>query len=282
MSDPKNQHSVPQFLLERFADNDGYLHVFDKRHRNSGIWKRKPRGVFVEKDLYTQIESDRTKDASVEKEFLSTIEARASPVVEKIVCTARRADPLSLTPEEKDIWLRFLYCQFIRVPETRDKHTGDIRREVLNEISILGQLGLFHDYELSILHDKRTMERLWRNASIRSVTTMHGEWFDVLSKKRLWVAVVRNPKPKRGFVIGSNPVLKLTYPGRAHLADPSVELWLALARDVAVTPCPGESDKIISIRDNHVASINRKVFEQSDAIAGCSRKLIHSVLEKEE
>ena len=282
MSDPKYQHSVPQFLLRRFVDKEGFLHVFDRRHPNSGIWIRKPDKVFVKKDLYTQIRADGTKDASVEKEFLSSIEAKASPVIRKIVSAARRADLPDLTPEEKDIWLRFFYCQFIRVPETREEHAEEVRQKVLREIVLMGRLGLLTEDELSILFDDQTMGRLLRNASIKSVTTTYGEWYEVLSKKSNLIAVIRKPKSKRSFVIGCNPVLKLTYPGQAHLADPTVELWLALARDVAVTPCPGESDRVISIRDSHVESINRKVFKQAVAIAGCSRELIESVLEKDE
>ncbi|MXY93248.1 MAG: DUF4238 domain-containing protein [Caldilineaceae bacterium SB0664_bin_27] len=81
MSDPIYQHIVPHFLLKRFVDKDGYLNVFDRRHPNSGIWKRKPGKVLGRKHLYTQIGEDGTKDPTMETGYLSDLERRTAPIV---------------------------------------------------------------------------------------------------------------------------------------------------------------------------------------------------------
>ena len=282
MSIPKRHHYIPRMLLKRFVDEGGFLYVFDSRYPEKGIWKTKPENVFVERHLYTQIEADGSKDASVETKFLASIESDASPVLEKIVCGARRGFLPCLTPAEKYIWFRFFYCQLIRVPERREKHSEEVRQIVLTEIEVISRLGLFTDDELAILDDDETMDRHRRNASIRSVTTKSERVLEVLSEKRICAAVIRNPKPKRSFVIASNPVLKLTYPDRAHLSDPTVEFWLPLARDVAFSPCPGDRDKVVSLKDRHIESLNKSAFEQSNVIAGCSREIIESVLGKGE
>ena len=281
MSKPKRHHFIAQMHSKRFADPDGILYVFDKRFPHKGVQKRTPRNLFVEGDFYTQFDEKGTKDVSVETEFLAPLEDKASPVIEKIVNAARRGDLPNLSPDEKDLWVKFSYNQFVRVPETREKYKEEIFQKIRSEIDFIGRFRPFADRELSILDDEETMERLFRNSSIQSVRMTSVKVFGILSEKRIGVAVIRNPKPKRSFVIGSNPVVKMSHPERSHVADPTVEVWLPLARDVAVSPCPGESDKVISANDRHIRAINRSIYQQSTVIAGCSRELIESLLGEE-
>ena len=279
MSRPKNQHYIPQMLLKRFTNQEGKLYVYDRCHPEKGIQKKDPRKTFVRRHLYTQVEEDGTRDVSVETEFLARLESDASPVIEKIVSAARRGDPPNLSPDEKDIWVVFSYIQFKRVPETREKFTKEMRQDIRREIDFLERILPLTELELSVRDDDETMERLLRNSSIQSVQMpLSKEGADILLEKRIGVAVIRKPKPKRSFVIGSNPVVKMSHPERSHVADPSVEVWLPLARDMAVSPCPGESDKIVSVKGRHIESINRSVFQQSTVIAGCSRELIESII----
>ncbi|MDE0071895.1 MAG: DUF4238 domain-containing protein [Caldilineaceae bacterium] len=279
MRKPIKQHYIPQMLLKRFANCEGKLYVFDKSHRVKGIQKKDPSNTFVRRHLYTQVEEDGTRDASVETEFLSRLESDASPVIEKIVSAARRGGPPNLSPAERDIWVAFLYVQFKRVPERREKHKEEIFQEILREIDFIGHFRPFADHELSVLHDEEKMERLWRNISIQGVQKpLSKEGTEIFLEKRIGVAVIRNPKPKRSFVIGSDPIVRMSHPERSHLADATVELWLPLARDVAVSPCPGESDRVVSVNDRHIRAINRSVFEESTVIAACSREIVEALV----
>ena len=278
MSKPRRHHYIAQMHSKRFADSDGILHVFDKRFHHKGVQKRTPRNLFVEGDFYTQVDGEGTKDVSVETEFLARVESDASPVIEKIVNAARRGCPPNLSAAEKDIWVAFSYIQFKRVPETREKYREDILQEMRRKIDFIRRFRPFADRELSILDDEETMARLFRNSSIQSVRMTSVKVSGVLSEKRIGVAVIRKPKPKRSFVIGSNPVVKMSKPGRSHLSDPTVEVWLPLARDVAVTPCPGERDKVVSANDRHIREINKSIYQQSTVVAGCSCEIIESLL----
>ncbi len=278
MSGPKRHHYIAQMHSKRFADPDGILHVFDSRRPHKGVQKRTPRNLFVEGDFYTQVDGDGTKDVSVETEFLARLDSDASPVIEKIVNAARRGCPPNLSVAEKDVWVEFTYIQFKRVPERREKNKEEILQEMRRKLDFIGRFQPFSDRELSILDDEETMERLFRNSSIQNVRMTSVKVSGVLSEKRIGVAVIRKPKPKRSFVIGSNPVVKMSNPGRSHLADPTVEVWLPLARDVAVTPCPGERDKVVSANDRHIREINKSIFQQSTVIAGCSREVIESIV----
>lgn len=278
MSRPKRHHYIAQMHSKRFMDPDGILYVFDKRFPQKGVQKRTTRNLFVEGDLYTQFDETGIKDVSVETEFLAPLEGKAGPAIEKIVSAARRGDTPNLSVAEKDVWVEFTYIQFKRVPERREKNKEEIFEEIRREIDFIGQFRRIADHELSILDDEETMERLWRNISIQSVQRpLSREGAEIFLEKRIGVAVIRKPKPKRSFIVGSNPVVKMSNPGRSHLADPTVELWLPLARDVAVTPCPGERDKVVAANDRHIREINKSIFQQSTVIAGCSRDLIELV-----
>ena len=260
---------------------DGILHVFDRRYPEKGIQKRTPQNQYVENYLYTQVDSAGNRDSSVETEFLAQIESRASLVLRKIIVNARRGSPPNLTLEEKEAWVKYSYTQYSRVPETLNRHKDEIHQEVFDEMGFLGKIGFFTNNDFSILDNGETMERVWKNAQVESVRKISDEALEVLIKKGICVAVIRNLKPTRSFIIGSNPVLRLGYPGPTYISDPTTEIWLMLARDVAITPCPGQSDRVISLNNRQVESLNGKIFKQSISVAGCSHKLIESLLSEE-
>lgn len=283
MSIPIRQHYIPRMLLKRFVDRDGKLHFFTNHAPDKGVLASTPENLFLQKHLYTQVDEVGTKDASVETSFLANLEGKADPIVEKIVSAARRGDTPNLSVAEKEVWVEFTYIQFKRVPERREKNKEEIFEEIRREIDFIRQFRRISDHELSILDDEETMERLWRNISIQSVQQpLSREGAEIFLEKRIGVAVIRKPNPKRSFIVGSNPVVKMSNPGRSHLADPTVELWLPLARDVAVSPCPGERDKVIYANDRHIREINKSISQQSTVIAGCSREIIESVLDEGE
>ena len=282
MSKPKRHHYIAQMHSKRFANSGGILHVFDKRFPKKGIQKRTPKNLFVERDFYSQVDDKGTKDVSVETEFLARLESEASPVIERIVSAARRGNPPDLSPVEKDILIKFFFIQFSRVPDTLDRATDEVRQMVLAKIGFAGQSRPLNNLELSVQNSSETMKRHLMNGRIQNLQMSPSrEVSDLFAKLRIVVAVIGDPKPERSFIIGSNPVVKLSHPERSHLSDPSVEVWLPLASDVAVFPCPGESDKVISANDRHIRAINKSVFQQSTVIAGYSRELIDSLLGEE-
>ena len=279
MNTPVNHHYIPRMLSKRFANQDGKLHVYDKNYPHRGVQKKDPRKVFVKRRLYTQEEEDGKRDASVETEYLAPLESDASPIVEKIVNSARRGGPLNLSPDERRIWGEFYYNLFARVPDTLDTATDMAHQMVLAEIDFVRQSRPLNDSELSLQNSPETMERNLKKGRIQHLQRPHPEGVsELLSNMRFVVAVIRKPRPERSFIIGSKPIMNLTTLYRSYLIEPSATVWLPLARDVGVSFCPGESDKIISLQDRHIKPINRSVFQQSTVIAGCSRELIESVL----
>ena len=132
--------------------------------------------------------------------------------------------------------------------------------------------------KLSNAFEDGTFRRMWENARSEILRIENPVEYEVLSQQQVGVGVIRKPKPRRSFVIGSNPFLKLAHPVQAHLGNPAVDSWLPLTRDVAVTFCSPERDKPVAQRDRHIESMNRIAFDQSSVIAGCSRELIESLV----
>ena len=263
MSDPIYQHIVPHFLLKRFVDKDGFLNVFDSRHPNSGIWKRKPGKVLGRKHLYTQIEEDGTKDPTVEKGYLSDLEDRTAPIVEEIVRAVRMKEVPALGVDQRRTFIEFLYIQLTRIPERRDFFIEEAKKDV----NISG-----------------IEERIWKNSSIATLGYLarNGDFIERLASQRICFSPLRNPDAAKKLIIGSDPSVRLDEGEKIFFGNSHMESWLPLATDVAVAWSPADSDVLRELKDKDVWKLNLKVFEQSAVIAGCSRELIESLVSSQE
>ena len=282
MNVPKRQHYNPRMLLKRFVDTDGRLHFFTNHAPDKGVLTSTPENLFLQKHLYTQVDEVGTKDVSIETSFLANLEGKADPIIEKIVCAARRRQPPNLSHDEKDVFLTFFYIQLTRVPDVRDPIMDEVRHDTIEEIEEAANVRSLTDDERAMLDGGEEMERRLKNANIQSLPMgLNNRVFQILKKKHMCVALIRNPKPKRAFVIGSYPVVKLSFPDRSFLGDPTVQVWLPLARDVAVALNSGKCDRVKMIKDRDIQSLNESIFKQSTVIAGCSQELIESLLGEE-
>ena len=74
---------------KRFADQDGYLYVFDKSFPDKGIQKRTRRNLFARRDLNTQFEDDGTINVPMETGYLSVLEGKTAAIIEEILRKVR-------------------------------------------------------------------------------------------------------------------------------------------------------------------------------------------------
>jgi hypothetical protein len=277
---PKRHHFIAEMVLQRFTDEDGVLFFFDKRNRAKGVLATAPRNLFCQTHLYSIKQKDGALDVRLERSY-AQLESLAQPIIEKIVSSVRVCHRPNLTAEEREIWDMFFYHQWKRVP--------DVRREILGRLDVkstIEEAVAFFEAnarpltarEAGDLQDPQWLERLKQNASVDALKQSSQEVLAILRQKGLCFAVIQ--KPNKAFIIGSRPVVKLTLPGREHLADSTVEVWLPIASDVAVTPAPipARSELVREIRDDSVIRyINRATFKQSTVIAGKSQRLIASL-----
>jgi len=268
-------------LAKRFTDANGTLYCFNKRVPKKGIFPITPINLFVQSHLHPIENEDGTRNVILE-EYFAFLEGKANPIIAKIVAAARGGCKPGLTVEEKQLWDRFVYYQWKRVPDVHEKYLEDDELErVLQE--------LFADFESKYRpitsEEKRKFEDpAWRRQikqTIRVAMLASGptpEITEILYRKGLYIGVIR--KPNKSFLLGSLPVIRLSSSDRMHLADPTVEFWLPIAHDVVVSPAPipPSSDQIIYLKDTQVRQLNEAIFRQSTIVAGRSPVLIASLM----
>ena len=211
MSIPRRQHIIPQMLLKRFSDPDGYLHVFDKRFPDKGIQKRTPKNLFVERDLFTIVEDSGIKDFSVEADFLSRLEGQAGEVIEKIVRAARKRKLPSMSSKETRIFAEFFCILFFRLPEINEEIMEHMRQETCLQIEQETKSRPLGFYERKLMGGGKEAARLLRNASNKAlpITLDDNFIFEGIANMHLCTAVVWRPKPKRALAIGSVPFFEV-------------------------------------------------------------------------
>ncbi len=279
MSIPKDQHYIPRMILKRFTDKEGNLHFYDKKHPDKGVRKRAPKNLFYERHLYTQVEEGGTQDASVETEFLANLESKAAPIIAMIVKAARLRRVPVLAVCERKAYVEYFRTQLVRLPERRRWFAEETRRQVVQELERASAVRPLKDHELALLEGGEEIERMWSNSSVATLPLAFASdpMSERYSRGGLCIAVIRKPTSKRAFVIGSNPIVRLVDDDRMYSENPDIELWLPLARDVAVALNPGTCDRLKIMKDKHIWKMNEIIFSQSSTVAGCSCELIESL-----
>lgn len=277
-SRPKRHHFVPKMLQKQFINIEGGLWTFDHRRPAKGVWCGKTDALLLQGHLYSHVREDGSKDTELEVWF-SRLESVAAPIVEKIIKQARTWKRPALTTAERECWDFFFYQQFRRVPDlydallTPEQHQAQVEK-YLDEFD--RQVRPLTNKERNDLLDPAKLARAYRNLRVSSLKTGSDNVLSVIAGRGL--AVARIPNPKKSFVLGSRPVVKLTPPESNDLRDPRVELWLAIAHDIMVGVGPPEQrEAIVDISDKNVRLMNESVSIQSSQIIGRSRELIASL-----
>jgi len=280
MADFKNNHYVPEMLLKRFMSEDGDLFYYDKRKPEKSIEHRNPSSIFCQPNLYVDVNKAGKRNVTLERDVYSRLEGDTKPILDRIVTAARKSELPKLSPEEKSTWDQFFLQQWQRTPDAFAVifNKFDFDEKFDSSVEEFEQLHrTLGQTEKADLQTPETRNRIYKSARIKALGTKTGLTTDVLNTKGL--RIVRSAKPRKSFVIGSFPVVKLNYPGRADLRDPSTEVWLPISHDLMITPWGVRGQEIHEIgNDVVIRKINKLIWEQSTEIAGRSRELLQSLL----
>lgn len=264
MSRPKRHHYVPQFVLRQFRDAHGQLHLFDKKRER--LYCGAPNSVFFEKHLY-RIFTPPTGEPSHEVEKrLSSIESEASPVVQKILRSARYGVNPGLSAEERYAWAHLYHAQSRRTPENLasclkdDEALSDQARALglslreIDDIVMENALPLFASGESPGLG----VERYCRNVGLMTSVLL---------------------QPEHGFVIGSAGM-----PLGSNEPNPFFRGWFPLTPDVAVRATPWPSKEILAPIPRHASAvvdrINVTTARHSRIIAAQRKSDLHAVIRR--
>lgn len=280
MSYPKRHHFIPQMLQRRFADGTGRLYSFDQRRPEDGVRPEFPINLFVEKHLYSIKEKSGDKNPGLE-ERLSRLEGPANGVITRIEEAADKGRGPKLSEDERSIWDLFFYVQWKRTPDNfeRTNSLSDFDETLRKSVEDFEQrYRPLTDAEREELKDPAVLSRLKHNAKVGAVGAGSDEVLQALHDKGL--AILRIEALNKSFILGSNPIAKLTSRGHTHISDPTVEIWFPISPKLAVSPAylRGE-ERLIPMKDaKDVRYINMAIAKQSTVIAGNNEDLISSLI----
>ena len=276
MSTPKRHHFVPEVILKRFTDDDGWLHLFSKRDRRTR--PTRPANAFCEGHLYSEVDSDGRKDPRVEIE-LSWLERAIEPILLKFEESVRSNKLPQLSAADLLIWRFFFVVQWHRVPDLHqtvatEEESAIELHQILDEM-----VKRFPDRasEIEAMRDPTEMKRTIRNARIRLVPEVSERVMNALGTRGL--AVLSITAPTKGLIIGSRPVVQLAFRDGLSLMDEATEMWLPISSKLAVGVGPKDEPEIIYHLNDHSAirHLNLAVARQSTEFASRSAKLTDSV-----
>lgn len=264
-------------LLTHFVDQDGWLHWW-RLGNGATVRKARPGEIFLQNHLYSTVSAAGSLDPSMEN-ALSILEADATSVVSDIREAARNGTRPDLTNDQKRVWYTFFLTQWRRTPEMQRAIISDLEAmEMLErELDELREKLPHRRAEIEALSSPSAKARTLRNVRVDQLRRESANVLQILERRG--IAILRITKRNKAFIVGSRPVVKLTMPGRNNLDDPSVEVWLPIASDIAVGV--GRGDGGISLHlvqaDSQIRHLNNSIANQSSTIAGRSEHLVRSI-----
>jgi hypothetical protein len=270
---PKFQHFISQMQLKRFTAEDGRLYVFDKRVGK--VLHSAPDNLFGQNHLYTTEDMDGEKDTALEVWF-SSLESRASPVLDKIIAAARANRCPQLTTDEKQAWDLFFYMQWKRVPDVHRALASKAETDAIIDSSLQTLRKIYPDRlgEINELDTPIQRKRLAQGGLIRGIQIVGKAVLPALGQRGL--AILKITASSENFAIGSLPVVRM----RGNLNDPNVEAWLPIASDVAVGVGQERGkETLVGVHDPAVIQqFNRTTATQGTTFAARSRILIEGLV----
>lgn len=210
---------------------------------------------------------------------LSVLESEAMAVVQSILMPVREGRLPILSSEQMRLWYMFFLTQWRRTPESQRANISDADALQMIESAIdeLRQAVPHRLDEIEALATPEAKARTVRNVRVQTIGQTSVEAMAVLERRG--IAILRIVQPKKSFIIGSRPVVKLTPPGRTDLNDPAVEMWLPIASDIAVGVGQGEGKVSLhdTVNERPVRQLNRAIASQSGTIAAGSAALVKSI-----
>jgi len=278
---PKAHHIVPEFILEEFTDQDGFLHIIHDHKKQTEFFRQKPGAAFTINDINNIRGRNGERNPKFE-ELLGKVEGDAAPIAKKIIEEVRRGRIPNLTRDEHEIWCVFVAYQWKRLPDIYETVTPKFELDDMHRNSIAAheqKFGPLSDAERERLERPEEKSRQLHNLRVGVMAQLPLEALEALLGRGLQIAQIA--VPDRSFIIGSNPQLKRSDKKGVTLKDSAMSLWLPIAQDIMVSPGDAGNDILVAdfIRGDEITKFNTAVAMRSTTIAGHSSDLVrHSSL----
>jgi len=276
MGQPKRHHYVPEVILKRFTDDNGWLHLHSEHDRRTR--PSRPVNAFLEGHLYSEELDSGDKDPRVEGE-LAELDGLIDPILQKFEMAAESGENPGLSAFELLTWQFFMVVQWQRVPDLHrtvatDEESAALLHDVLDEASRKFPERL---KEIEAMRAPHAVTRTVRNARIRNIPEVSQRVMDAMATRGIAVLSIRGSK--KALIIGSRPVVQMAFRDGLTLIDEATEMWLPISSKVAVGAGQRGLAEIVYSLDDHAAirRLNLAVARQSSEIASRSTVLTNSI-----
>lgn len=121
MSEPREHHWLPQFLMYRWSGSDGLVNRFYRPHKDIVAGRKSPKSLGVIRDLYTSKWLLAADPYEIEKNtFTKAVDTPASTIIRKLV----EEGVHSLSDTERRAFAQFLTLTLLRVNERFPEEDG--------------------------------------------------------------------------------------------------------------------------------------------------------------
>lgn len=273
----RRHHFIPRLILRNFADESGALWFW--RHGAKGdVGRTTPENLFHERDLYSQIELDGTRDAAVDDMF-TKLEDLAAPFMAQLLPIVRARRIPALDEGAWSFFFHYTYYSIKRVPAYARKlaESGEyvevLRRALQDAVANDPTRA---EEAAEILGDPEEIERLARNGLIlaqgrKPIEELGAEF------ERKGMLVLLAP-PGKSFIIGEVPFAKVEFGPTTRDAPDDRISFFPVAHDVALGFL-GERRKVQLevVPREYVRRMNEAVAAQSRMFAGRNQALVSSL-----
>ena len=274
MNKPKRHHFIPQMMLRHFADHDGQLWFWRRDFAEADVRKAKTQNLFVEKDLYTFIAADGTKDVALET-FFSNLEAAGANFINQLAIIVRGGKCPTLDEGAWQFWGQFFYYHLKRAPGAIAFFAEQMNfdQRIDETYQAIKNIRAEDNHNAD---EERLRENIRQNVIVMAQRAPPSE--EVLETfKTLGLAIYKVAHPAKSFIVGDVPgaMAKFRMPNR-EWSHPT--LFLPLTWDIAVGQLTGgRKVEIIDVDGDQVRRMNIATAERSQVIAGRSNVLISSL-----
>jgi hypothetical protein len=282
----KRHHIVPQFILKNFCDQNGQLYFYQKNRPHKGIEVRNPETAFFQRNIYSNFKScfaDQREDKT--EQHFAQIESAASPVIKRIIESARNTKLPSLNEEEKYALSHFIRMQFARTPcfyESLDLYQNfesglnDFLNEYPKELG--RELNPSELLEKQRLLEPDNKNRLKQNVISKAFRATNQPSISILSQSSLRIIMPANKNLQ--FVIGDRAVLKFISPSSTKLGDKGVGFWLPISKDIGLHLTPHKhKESLERLSTQTIQELNTLMVKESRMVAASSKERVQAYLD---
>jgi hypothetical protein len=271
---PKRHHFIPQMMLRHFADSDGQLWFWRRDFEQGEVRKARTQNLFVEKDLYTFVATDGTKDVALET-FFSKLEGSGANFISQLADIIRSRETPELDEGAWNLWAHFFYYHLKRTPGAiasfaEQMNFDGMIDEAYEKIKAVRlETGADPD-ELGLRN------KIQQNAIVLAQHAAPS--VEVLAAfEKLGLAIYKTADTSKSFIVGDVPGATAKF-RMANGAWSHPTLFLPLTWDIAVGQLQGgRKVEIINVDRDQIRRMNIETTARSQVIAGRSSALIKSL-----